>query len=114
MPIDLEREELYSLADIVQFIPRSVQTRKKIHRSAPLRWARVGLKAGDGRVFLEVVKAGGCLATSKEAIHRFFDELTRRASLPNGSAASPGKDDLATGDRAKSSDIQRRLDEAGF
>lgn len=113
MPPNLQNEELYSLRDIVRFIPRSTRTGRQVHRSVVWRWARVGLKAADGtRVFLEVVKAGGGLATSREALHRFFAELTRRALLPRATART--KCDVPTRRAERPSDVGRELDNAGF
>jgi len=112
----LQGETLYSLRELVEFIPRSTRTGRKRHRSVLWRWASRGLKAGDGetRVFLEVVKAGGSLATSKEAIHRFFEELTRLSSLPNGASMSPANDQPCTGSPIHISNVRDQLDSEGF
>ena len=115
MSINLLKEELYSLRDIVRFVPRSVRTGRRVHRSVVYRWAKRGLKAADGtRVFLEVVKAGGGLATSREALHRLFSELTARASLQNDSSVSTAKDGSEAAVRSRQSNVERQLDDAGF
>lgn len=114
MPIDPQKEKLYALRDLIQFIP--TRRGRRIHRSAVFRWAKYGLRRGDkaGPVLLEVVVAGGSLASSREALNRFFAELTRRASLPNASAVSASIDDPAPAGSSDRSNVDRQLDDLGF
>jgi hypothetical protein len=42
-----------------------------------------GLRAADGSIVrLEAIKCGSALCTSREAVERFFAELTARSGLP--------------------------------
>ncbi len=83
MPIDTLVEKLYPLAAVRQFLPNSAKRNKPVHPSVISRWITRGLKAKDGTaIYLEAVKAGSALCTSREAIARFFGELTRRQNLP--------------------------------
>ena len=107
----LRNEELLSLREVTQYVPRSNRTGRKIHRSTIYRWALKGVRAQDGaRVFLEVIKAPS-LSTSQAALHRFFDELSKRASLPHDSPVSA---DSLPHDRSRLSSVERELDEAGL
>jgi hypothetical protein len=83
MSIDTRAEQMFPLAVIRNFLPASSRTGKPVHPSVIFRWIRYGLKSGDGgKVHLEALKCGGSICTSREAIDRFFAELTRRSSLP--------------------------------
>ena len=42
MPIDPQKEKLYALRDLIQFIP--TRRGRRIHRSAVFRWAKYGLR----------------------------------------------------------------------
>ncbi len=115
MLIDLQQEQLYPLRTAVKWAPASSRTGNALHPSVLFRWAKRGLVAADGsRVYLEVVKAGSALATSREALQRFFDELTLRAGLPRTAyvAPSPGRPTAARGDRV--SFVERELDNLGI
>ena len=117
MSHNLLDEKLYSLSAIAAFAPRNSRSGNKVSTSTIWRWTKRGLKAGDGtggRVFLETVKAGGGLATSKEALKRFFAELTRRASPPKAPCFPNGGDKTPPGDRRLRTDVERQLDDAGF
>jgi hypothetical protein len=83
MSIDTRTEEMFPLPVVRKFLPVSSRTGKPVHPSVIFRWIRYGLKARDGgKVHLEALKCGGSLCTSREALDRFFAELTRRASIP--------------------------------
>ena len=106
MSIDVSKEKLYPLAAIRQFLPESARTGRPVHPTVIARWITRGLKAKDGTgVHLEAVKAGQALCTSREAIKRFFDELTRRENLPA---------DRPTVQRAPQESTSRRLASAGL
>jgi Protein of unknown function (DUF1580) len=82
MAIDTREESVYPLPRIRQFLPPSTRTGKPVHPSVVFRWIKNGLKAGDGStVRLEAVKCGSALCTSREAVERFFAELTARSGL---------------------------------
>jgi hypothetical protein len=83
MSIDTREEKVYPLNAIRKFLPPSARTGNPPHPSVVFRWIKRGLKAGDGTtVYLDAVKAGNSLCTSREAVERFFSELTARSGLP--------------------------------
>lgn len=80
--IDTREEQVFPLPAIRRYLPPSTRTGKPVHPSVVSRWIKTGLKAGDGStVRLEAVKCGGSLCTSREAIERFFAELTAKSGL---------------------------------
>jgi len=81
MPIDSREEQCYTLSAIRQFLPETSRGNKP-HQSVVYRWVTRGLKARDGSVVkLECLICGGAICTSREAIERFFAELTARSGL---------------------------------
>jgi hypothetical protein len=83
MAIDTREEQVYPLNAIRKFLPPSPRTGNPVHPSVVFRWIKRGLKAGDGTtVHLDAVKAGNNLCTSREAVERFFSDLTARSGLP--------------------------------
>jgi hypothetical protein len=57
------------------------------------RWITRGLKAKDGSVVkLECLVCGGAICSSREAVERFFGELTARAGLVATSAVGSRKE----------------------
>jgi hypothetical protein len=71
----LSNEQLYSLAEITKFIPRSKG--KKVHASSVYRWVIAG-KAG---VKLEAIMASGSgWYTSREALARFWAAVSEKKS----------------------------------
>jgi hypothetical protein len=94
MGIDARKEELYTLQGIRQFLPRTNRTGNPVHPSVVFRWIKRGIKAGDGTIVrLKAIKAGSRLCTTREAVDRFFDDLTARAAgvAPLESRAKPGR-----------------------
>lgn len=81
MSIDPFLEELLTLSEAARFCPRRRQG-KKPHLSTLYRWATRGSRG----VMLETLQTPGGLCTSKEALRRFFDQLTKTTS-----AASPAR-----------------------
>jgi Protein of unknown function (DUF1580) len=73
----------------------------KLHSSTVWRWALRGVRG----VKLEVIRVGGTLCTSMEALQRFFDRL----------AGDPAKVGATTSSRSTSdqAEIERRLDTLG-
>ena len=71
--IDLTKEELLTLKDACQLLPRRRRGRKPSF-STIWRWALHGARG----VRLETLRCGGTLCTSREALQRFFDKLSER------------------------------------
>jgi len=69
--IDLKSEELLTLKQVCEILPRRRRGRKPSF-STVWRWALHGIKG----VRLETLKCGGTLCTSKEALQRFFTALS--------------------------------------
>jgi hypothetical protein len=77
MAIDIRSESILSLNNAAKVLPRRRQG-KKPHFSTVWRWAMKGCRG----VRLETIRVGGTLCTSREALQRFFDQL----SAPDGVA----------------------------
>jgi hypothetical protein len=79
MAIDSNSETLISLAEAASSLPRR-RGGKKPHVSCIYRWTTSGCRS----VVLESVQVGGTRCTSREALSRFFQRLTRgdAADLP--------------------------------
>lgn len=103
MAIDMNKEKLIPLSQLRSLLPPSTRTGRPAHPSAVFRWTRRGLRAGDGSIVkLEVLRAGGSVCSSREAVQRFFVELTAR-SAPGNLVAS-----VVESENAKiSDDLQR-------
>jgi len=69
MAIDAIREELLSLAEATKVMPRVNGKRPAI--STLWRWCRKGLRG----VHLDYVRVGRNIATTREALSRFFNAL---------------------------------------
>lgn len=69
--IDINAEELISLKDVCQLLPRRRRGRKPSF-STVWRWALHGVRG----VKLETLRVGSTLCTSREALQRFFDRLS--------------------------------------
>jgi Protein of unknown function (DUF1580) len=83
MPIDSREEQCYTLAHIRQYLPATTRGGKPPHPSVIYRWVTRGIKAKDGTVCrLDCLVCGGAICTSREAVERFFGELTARSGLP--------------------------------
>lgn len=77
--IDPANEQLLSLTDAARTIPRV--GKRRVHCSTLWRWCRKGLRG----VRLEYVKIGRRIATSSEALARFFNALAAAdVDLPQG------------------------------
>lgn len=99
MPIDSREEECFTLANVRRFLPATTRAGKPPHPSVIYRWCSRGLKAKDGTVVrLECLVCGGAICTSREAIERFFAELTARSGL-----ITPGHHVISRRDREKTS-----------
>jgi hypothetical protein len=69
--IDPNTETLLSLADAARLLPRR-RAGKRPHVSCLYRWTTTGCKG----VVLESLQCGGTRVTSREALARFFEQLT--------------------------------------
>ena len=83
MAIDEQKEMLLSPSDAAAAVPPI--SGRGIHRATVVRWITRGALAKDGtRVYLEHVRHGRKLATSREALSRFFASLSAKTSEPAG------------------------------
>jgi len=83
MPIDPNQEELVSLTEAARLLPRR-RGGKKAHCSCLYRWSTSGCKD----VILETIQIGGTRCTSREALARFFEKLTKTSNPTGHRAAS--------------------------
>src|SRR5262245_9743292 len=75
MAIDIERENLLTLAQAARHLP-CLRGDRKIHVSTLYRWISCGVRG----VRLESVRLGRTVMTSREALQRFADRLSLRDS----------------------------------
>ena len=75
MVIDVFSEEVVSLTDAARLCPRR-RSRKKPHVSCLYRWTTIGCKG----VVLDSIQIGGTRCTSRQALARFFQQLTSVAA----------------------------------
>lgn len=97
-------EKLVPLGAAGQFYPPKTRGRLP-HRSTAYRHATIGIRG----VVLETVQCAGIRATSKEAVQRFFAELTRQAGVTRTSPTSPQIAAAAANERLKQI-VFRRVD----
>jgi hypothetical protein len=71
MAIDIDIEKLVTLTEATKLLPRVGG--KRVHVSTLWRWCRKGLRG----VNLEYLRVGSRIATSHEAMKRFFEALTQ-------------------------------------
>lgn len=76
-------EDLVPLSAAARLLPRR-RSGRPTHTSTLFRWASEGLRG----VKLEVVQVGGTRCTSREALARFFSQLSKPGDGPE--AAEPG------------------------
>ena len=97
-----------TLADAARLIPGRPST------NAIWRWARKGLKARNGdRVFLEHVRLGATIYTTRDAVYRFGREL---AAADQAGLARSDSDQQVTGrepDNGAITDAESQLAQAG-
>jgi hypothetical protein len=74
--IDPVVEELITLSEAARFCPRRRRGRKP-HVSTVYRWAT----RGSHGILLETLRTPGGLCTTKEALQRFFSQLTSSTAL---------------------------------
>lgn len=97
--IDVYHEKVFPLTEAPKHTP--TRAGKRIHRATTFRWALHGLRG----VRLETIKIGGHRYTSREALARFYAELSR-----SGSTQPP--ESLSTNHSGRpQADIHRRIQE---
>ena len=112
MPIDVATEELLTLRQAAKALPPSNRTGRPLHISALWRWYKSGILAPNGtRVRLEVVRVGGTLATSVEALQRFIQRTSRTAAPQT---ESPGHTTLSNDRKRRLRAAEHELDIAGI
>lgn len=102
MPINIDNETLLSLTEATKVLPRVNGKRPAI--ATLWRWCRKGLRG----VRLEYVRVGRSIATSREALNRFFNALAALDASPGLPENTPTIPALTPTPRAR----QRILDEA--
>ena len=70
MAIDIEKEDVLSLTEATKVLPRVNGKRPSI--CTLWRWCRKGLHG----IHLDYIRIGRCIATSRQALNRFFNELS--------------------------------------
>lgn len=83
MPINPETETTVSLTEAAKIIPRRNGKRAAI--STIWRWCRKGIKG----VRLEYIRVGRNIATSREALNRFYEALAQADPAPAEPVAQP-------------------------
>jgi hypothetical protein len=95
--------EAIPLAEVPNFLPRRRRGRR-VHVATLYRWSTVGCRG----IVLETIQIGATRCTSKQALDRFFEKLTKQ------SAGKPVPEPLP---RARAADVRRAervLDKAGI
>lgn len=85
MPIDIEKEQVVSLTEATKIMPKRNGKRPAI--ATLWRWCRKGIQG----IHLEYIRMGRNLATSREAINRFFNALADadRSAAPATKPSEP-------------------------
>lgn len=105
--IDITREELISCREASRLFPPG-RRGKRPHRSTIFRWITAGVRG----ICLESLSLPGGRATSREAIARFLNELTKldERENPFRQPTAPSLDRR----RKRLADAERQLDEMGI
>lgn len=82
--IDPNSEALVSLTEAARLLPRR-RAGRKVHPSCCYRWTKAGCRG----VILESIQIGGTRCTSREALARFFQRLTRPGQADTPVVRSP-------------------------
>jgi hypothetical protein len=69
---------MFNLLSEQLLLTSHLAARLGVHASAPVRWARTGIKTPHGLVRLEIVKVAGRTYTSEEAFVRFLQAQERK------------------------------------
>ncbi len=108
--IDSSTEELLSLSEAARCVPKL--NGRRVHASTVFRWCRRGLRG----VRLEYVRIGRRMATSKEALDRFFNALAAADGEPPEPRRAP-KTEKSPNSTARARAIaqaEARLEKAGL
>ena len=92
--IDLERESVLSFRDAARYVG-SLKGGRRVSLQTLWRWSTRGCRGA----MLETICVGGARCTSKEALQRFFDQLTEsrapgRADSPSAGASTVAVDSV--------------------
>lgn len=99
--IDISAETVVTFTDAAKDLPRRRRGRP-VHPATLHRWASRGI----GGVRLEFIKIGGTRCTSREALQRFFDTITRASGDEQAAASRPVERDVEQ--------TSERLEQAGW
>jgi hypothetical protein len=112
MPINVQTESIVSLTEATKLLPRRNGKRAAI--STVWRWCRKGIKG----VRLEYIRVGRNIATSREALNRFYEALAQADRLSEQSPElSIPKPDWPQTDAARRASLEaadRVLERAGI
>jgi hypothetical protein len=109
--IDLQSEDLITLAEAMKRIPPARRGRKT-HLSTLVRWITEGARAPDGtRVRLEAVRVGARWMTTIPALQRFVERLTPAVDQP---PAERGRPRSPTSRERASRRAEQALEKAGI
>lgn len=111
MSIDLEQEAVMSLREAANSVPTI--DGKKVHLSTIWRWARKGLNG----VYLEHVRIGRRVCTSRQAISRFVNALAEKDAESISHTTSPCPPNNAQTPKVRQAQIHeanRSLDDLGL
>ena len=100
--IDLSREKLITLSEAAKLFPS--------RSGKPIHIATIYAYTGRGKrgVVLESIQAGDIRCTTREAVGRFFTELTRRKRLRPVQADAGAEEAKAAGERLRNTVFRRR------
>lgn len=100
--IDISRESCFRLAEAPRHLPS--RNGKRVSTSTVFRWAQRGVQGCR----LEVIRIGGALHTSTEALQRFANVLTNKKY----GSDNPSTDD--TKGRHRCAEAETKLEQMGF
>ncbi len=101
--IESSQESLLSFAEVTRVVPPR-RGGKRLHIATVYRWARHGCRG----VRLETIQIGGSSFTSREALERFYQALTRQGE--GRRSATPSHPTWTAEDDRRA----QRLDEEGL
>ena len=96
MAIDLKSEELLTLNQAADFLPKISST--KVHVSTIWRWCRIGLWGN----YLEYLNIGMRIFTSVEALQRFFIAITQSSGKTRKTSHIKNRNHLSAQRRKRS------------
>jgi len=111
MTIDIHTEDVIDLTEATKVLPKVNGKRPSI--STVWRWCRKGLRG----VHLDYIRVGRHIATSKQALGRFFVALAENDTPLPGASVCPRKELSTPTPKARQAAIaaaERRLAEAGI